>query len=120
MGHGYIIFRLDCAYVIRRVDPHFNAQGERISLLRREKEAILKAEAGDAARRACILSDARADDLELKLQQCMSDCDTLQLRVTDAAQASGVFYENFHDFVSVLSVFELVDSKIVFRSFPAL
>nr|XP_024399172.1 E3 ubiquitin-protein ligase BRE1-like 2 isoform X2 [Physcomitrium patens] len=63
-------------------------QGERISLLRREKEAILKAEAGDAARRACILSDARADDLELKLQQCMSDCDTLQLRVTDAAQAS--------------------------------
>lgn len=65
------------------------SQGERVSVLRREKEVVLKAEAGDAARRAAALSDARAADLELKLQQCMSECDTLQLKVEDATQASG-------------------------------
>lgn len=64
-------------------------QGERVSLLRHEKEVTLKAEAGDAARKAGTISDARAADLELKLQQCMSDCDTLQLKVEDATQASG-------------------------------
>lgn len=70
-------------------------QGERVSLLRREKEVTLKAEAGDAARRAGTISDSRAADLELKLQQCMSDCDTLQLKVEDATQASGLFLSLF-------------------------
>lgn len=69
-----------------------NVQGERVSLVRREKEVTLKAEAGDVARRAGTISDARAADLELKLQQCMSDCDTLQLKVEDATQASGVYF----------------------------
>jgi len=65
-------------------------QGERVSLLRREKDVTLKAEAGDAARKASTISDSRAADLELRLQQCMSDCDNLQLRVQDATQASGL------------------------------
>jgi hypothetical protein len=73
-----------------------NVQGERVSLLRREKEVTLKAEAGDAARKAGTISDARAADLELKLQQCMSDCDTLQLKVEDATQASGVVSESLY------------------------
>ncbi|XP_024365297.1 E3 ubiquitin-protein ligase BRE1-like 2 isoform X3 [Physcomitrium patens] len=66
-----------------------DVQVERVSLVRQEKEVILKAEAGDAARRAGAISDARAADLELKLQQCMSDCDTMRLRIEDATRASG-------------------------------
>lgn len=63
-------------------------QVENISLLRREKEVTLKAEAGDAARRISTISDSRAADMDLRLQQCMSDCDNLQLRVEDATQAT--------------------------------
>lgn len=67
-----------------------NLQVENISLLRREKEVTLKAEAGDAARRISTISDSRAADMDLRLQQCMSDCDNLQLRVEDATQATGM------------------------------
>lgn len=56
---------------------------------RREKEVILKAEAGEAARRASAIADARTADLESKLQQCMTDRDNLQLRLDEANQASG-------------------------------
>uniref|UniRef100_A0A7I4DYI2 E3 ubiquitin protein ligase n=1 Tax=Physcomitrium patens TaxID=3218 RepID=A0A7I4DYI2_PHYPA len=64
-------------------------QGEHVSLLRREKEIALKTEAGDAAQKASTTSDDRAAALELKLRQCMSDCDSLRLRVEGATHASG-------------------------------
>lgn len=69
-----------------------HVQGERVSLLRREKDGALKAEAGDAARKASAIVETRAADLELRLQQCMSDCDNLQLKVEDATQASGLCF----------------------------
>ncbi|KAG0630974.1 hypothetical protein M758_1G217700 [Ceratodon purpureus] len=64
-------------------------QSERDAMSRREKEVLLKAEAGEAARRASAIADARAADLETKLQECMTDRDTLQLRLEDATQSSG-------------------------------
>lgn len=70
----------------------FFKQGEQISLLNREKDVTIKAESSDAARWESNISDSRAANLQLKLQQCMSDCDTLQLRVEDANQALGVVY----------------------------
>jgi E3 ubiquitin-protein ligase BRE1 len=56
---------------------------------RREKEVVLKAEAGEAARRASAIADARATELETKLQECMADRDTLQFRLEEASQSSG-------------------------------
>lgn len=56
---------------------------------RREKEVLLKAEAGEAARRANAIADARAAELETKLQECMADRDTLQFRLEEASQSSG-------------------------------
>lgn len=56
---------------------------------RREKEVFLKAEAGEAARRANAIADARAAELEAKLQECMVDRDTLQFRLEEANQSSG-------------------------------
>lgn len=64
-------------------------QSERDAISRREKEVLLKAEAGEAARRASAIADARAGELENKLQECMTDRDTLQLRLEDATQSSG-------------------------------
>lgn len=64
-------------------------QSERDAMSRREKEVLLKAEAGEAARRASAIADARAAELESKLQECMTDRDALQLRLEDATQSSG-------------------------------
>jgi hypothetical protein len=81
-AHGCLWFVVCC----------FFKQGEQISLLNREKDVTIKAESSDAARWESNISDSRAANLQLKLQQCMSDCDTLQLRVEDANQALGVVY----------------------------
>jgi len=56
---------------------------------RREKEVLLKAEAGEAARKANAIADARAAELETKLQECMADRDNLQFRLEEANQSSG-------------------------------
>ncbi|KAG0581595.1 hypothetical protein KC19_4G263900 [Ceratodon purpureus] len=64
-------------------------QSERDAMTRREKEVLLKAEAGEAARRASAIADARAAELETKLQECMADRDTLQFRLEEAGQSSG-------------------------------
>lgn len=56
---------------------------------------MLKAEAGDAARRASAMADARAADLETKLQQCMADRDALQIRLEEANQSSGKVFTPF-------------------------
>eukprot|EP00897_Mesotaenium_endlicherianum_P006224 jgi/Mesen1/562/ME000105S10733 len=64
-------------------------QRERDLAILREKEMQFKAEAGDAARRACQIADARGDDLESKLRQCVADKDKLQQRLEEAHQAAG-------------------------------
>ncbi len=52
---------------------------------------ILKAEAGEAARKLSMMSDARAAELETKLQNCRADKDTMHLRLEEASQVLGVF-----------------------------
>jgi E3 ubiquitin-protein ligase BRE1 len=64
-------------------------QGERDALSKREKEVHLKAEAGEAARRASDIANARAAELEIKLQECTTERDALQIRLEDATQCSG-------------------------------
>lgn len=56
---------------------------------RREKEVLLKAEAGEAARRANAIAEARATELETKLRECMADRDNLQFRSEEAEQSAG-------------------------------
>lgn len=65
------------------------AQRERDMISMREKESMFKAEAGEAAGRACQLAEARAHDLEAKLQQCMVERDSLQRRLEEAHQVAG-------------------------------
>ncbi|CAM6046756.1 unnamed protein product [Sphagnum compactum] len=64
-------------------------QGERDTALCHEKEVILKAEAGEAARKLSMMSDARAAELETKLQNCRADKDTMHLRLEEASQVLG-------------------------------
>nr|XP_024387250.1 E3 ubiquitin-protein ligase BRE1-like 2 isoform X2 [Physcomitrium patens] len=64
-------------------------QTECDSMSRRDKEILLKAEAGEAAHRTGAISDDRAAELETKLQECMADRDALQLRLEDALQSAG-------------------------------
>lgn len=56
---------------------------------RREKEVLLKAEAGEAARKASAIADARAAEIETKLQECLADRDVLQFRLEEVGQSSG-------------------------------
>lgn len=65
-------------------------------MARREKEVLLKAEAVEAAQRANSMAEARAADLEIKLQQCMADHDSLELRLEEANQASGMNQSHVH------------------------
>jgi len=70
-------------------------QSERDAISRREKEVLLKAEAGEAARRASAIADARAAELESKLQECMTERDTLQFRLEDTTQSSGKIVKSY-------------------------
>lgn len=71
------------------------SQTECDSMSRRDKEILLKAEAGEAAHRTGAISDDRAAELETKLQECMADRDALQLRLEDALQSAGTVIDIF-------------------------
>ncbi|XP_024390952.1 E3 ubiquitin-protein ligase BRE1-like 2 [Physcomitrium patens] len=64
-------------------------QSDRDAMSRREKEVLLKAEAGEAARKASAIADARAAEIETKLQECLADRDVLQFRLEEVGQSSG-------------------------------
>ncbi|KAG6544299.1 hypothetical protein Mapa_014302 [Marchantia paleacea] len=64
-------------------------QVERDTVIKRERELMLKLEAGEAARRASILADGRIAELETQLQQCMAEKESLQFRLDDSAHAQG-------------------------------
>ncbi|GJP44851.1 hypothetical protein CLOM_g4257 [Closterium sp. NIES-68] len=55
----------------------------------REKDMAFRAEAGDAARRACQLAEARVDDLEKRLEQASRERDVLQQRLEEAHSSLG-------------------------------
>lgn len=85
----YILFKQHCD-LIWPLTSLLCLQCERDAMARREKEILLKAEAVEAAQRANSMAEARAADLEIKLQQCMADHDSLELRLEEANQASGM------------------------------
>lgn len=85
----YILFKQHCD-LIWVLTSLLCLQCERDAMARREKEILLKAEAVEAAQRANSMAEARAADLEIKLQQCMADHDSLELRLEEANQASGM------------------------------
>lgn len=85
----YILFNQHCD-LIWALTSLLCLQCERDAMARREKEVLLKAEAVEAAQRANSMAEARAADLEIKLQQCMADHDSLELRLEEANQASGM------------------------------
>ena len=57
----------------------------------KEKELVMRAEAGDAARRACQVAEGRVESLESRLQQCTRERDELRQRVEDLQKAQGGF-----------------------------
>eukprot|EP00249_Psilotum_nudum_P018380 c26777_g1_i1 orf=1-1347(-) len=63
------------------------SQAERDSVLICEKEATLRAEAGEEAQRENILSSARLAELESKLQQCMAERNELQIKLEEISQS---------------------------------
>ncbi|KAL2622082.1 hypothetical protein R1flu_002287 [Riccia fluitans] len=64
-------------------------QVERDTVLKRERELMLKMETFEAARKSYILSSSRIAELETQLQQCMAEKDSLQLRLDESAQVKG-------------------------------
>lgn len=64
-------------------------QRERDAALTREKEMVFRAEAGDTARRASAIAEARVHDVEAKLQQCVAERDAFECRLEEAHQAAG-------------------------------
>ena len=65
-------------------------QKEKDVAVLREKEMAFRADMADAARQVCRMAEARSQDLEAKLQQCMVDRDELQRRLEEANSAAGV------------------------------
>ena len=65
-------------------------QKEKDVAVLREKEMAFRADMADAARQVCRMAEARSQDLEAKLQQCMVDRDELQWRLEEAHSAAGV------------------------------
>ncbi|CAI5997604.1 unnamed protein product, partial [Closterium sp. NIES-64] len=64
-------------------------QRERDASSLREKDMAFRAEAGDAARRACQLAEARVEELEKKLEHACRERDVLQQRLEEAHSSLG-------------------------------
>lgn len=64
-------------------------QEERDMAIQRERETVIRAEAGETARRAVILADKRIEDLEAKLQTTRNEKDSLEKRLTEAIHGAG-------------------------------
>ncbi|KAL3691986.1 hypothetical protein R1sor_005637 [Riccia sorocarpa] len=64
-------------------------QVERDTVIKRERELILKMETFEAARKSYLLANSRIAELETQLQQCMAEKDNLQLRLDESAQVKG-------------------------------
>ncbi|GAQ80697.1 E3 ubiquitin ligase involved in syntaxin degradation [Klebsormidium nitens] len=62
---------------------------ERDMAIQRERETVIRAEAGETARRAVILADKRIEDLEAKLQATRNEKDSLERRLTEAIHGAG-------------------------------
>ena len=69
--------------------PRMSGQREKDGVAVREKELVMRAEAGDAARRACQVAEGRVETLESRLQQCTRERDELRERVEDLQKAQG-------------------------------
>ncbi|CAI5483126.1 unnamed protein product [Closterium sp. Yama58-4] len=64
-------------------------QRERDASSLRDKDMAFRAEAGDAARRACQLAEARVEELEKKLEHACRERDVLQQRLEEAHSSLG-------------------------------
>eukprot|EP00249_Psilotum_nudum_P020098 c27565_g1_i1 orf=1014-3680(-) len=64
------------------------SQADHDKALCHEKEANLKAEAGEAAQKVATIYNATISDIESKLHQCIMDRDELQLKLEEISQSS--------------------------------
>ncbi|CAI7837316.1 unnamed protein product [Closterium sp. NIES-54] len=80
------------------------AQRERDASSLREKDMAFRAEAGDAARRACQLAEARVEELEKKLEHACRERDVLQQRLEEAHSSLGRLVAGRKETVAELKV----------------
>ena len=69
----------------------FSFQKEKDVAVLREKEMAFRADMAEAARQLCRMAEARSQELDTKLQQCMVERDELQRKVEEAHSAAGVY-----------------------------
>ncbi|GMH00180.1 hypothetical protein Nepgr_002019 [Nepenthes gracilis] len=64
-------------------------QADRSVLIRREKELELKAEATETAKTSVASAESRVEELELQLQNCITEKNDLEIKLEEAIQDAG-------------------------------